>query len=82
MDFEVERGYTEPLQELAAIKYVNGIRNENAEVQKEFKVAKDILRTESFNHVTGIKLATGTKFKTAVSYLINKKIRLTDADLW
>ena len=32
MDFEVERGYTEPLQELAAIKYVNDIRNENAEV--------------------------------------------------
>ena len=80
MDFEVERGYTKLLRELEVIKHVIDIRNSNPEVQKEFKVFKDIAKIESFNHVTGIKLVSGTKFKTAVPYSINEKIRLTDAD--
>ena len=80
MDSEVEFGYTEPLQEIEVTKHVTDIGNGNPEVQKEFKVFKDFLRTESFNHITGLKLATGTRFKTAVLYSINEKIRITDAD--
>ena len=80
MDFEVEHGYTKLLQKLEVIKHVNDIRNGNPDVQKEFKVFKNIARTESFNHVTGIKLASGTKFKIAVLYSINEKIPLTDGD--
>ena len=78
IDFEVESAYTEPLQEFT--KHVIDIGNGNPEVQKEFKVFKDFVRIESFNHITGIKLATGTSFKTAVPYSINGKVRITDAD--
>ena len=80
MDFQVDLGHTKPLQELEVTKYVTDIRNGNSEVQKEFKVFKDFVTTESFNYVSGIELASGTKFKTAVPYSINKKIRLTHAD--
>ena len=80
MDFQVDLGHTKPLQELEVTKYVTDIRNGNSEVQKEFKVFKDFVTTESFNHVTGIELVSGTKIKTAVPYSINGKVRITDAD--
>ena len=80
MDFEVELGYTKLLQELEVTKDVIDTRNRNPEVKKEFKVFKDFVTTESFNHVTGIELVSGTKIKTAVPYSINGKVRITDAD--
>ena len=80
MDFEVELGYTEPQQELEVTKHIVDIRNGNPEAQKEFKVFKDFVTRESFNHATGIKLGPGTKFKTAVPYSINGKVRITDAE--